>query len=409
MTKPKAVKRTAANDMALVPSENVEQLIARAIDKNSTVETMEKLLSMRRELKAEWAREEYHKSLAAFQRVCPVIKKDKIVRNRDGSERFRYAPIESIVSQTKDLIEEHGFNYKTDSPKIEAAGFVSAICIVTHKAGHSETSSFGVPIDKDAFMNEPQRFASALTFAKRYAFCNAFGILTGDEDDNAEKATAPPAKHSRLREYENEPLPPKKAKGRTVEAQTATTAESDVSGVLELSAWLKDNNIPEGFVLAMLKERKLVAPNLAKLANAPAGVLRRTLSSKDRLLKAFKASDAGASDSDAAAIASGNGEAAHHTPKHPEGWEMRKTVDGSDPHQTLRDAQVGEWRAVAIHFGKKKGSQLGKMSAKDLTWWITNYAPERYKGKFNNDDLIFDAALCCAHEELAAVAMGGGK
>jgi hypothetical protein len=48
-------------------------------------------------------------------------------------------------------------------------------------------------------MNEPQRFASALTFAKRYAFCNAFGILTGDEDDNAEKATAPPAKPTRER------------------------------------------------------------------------------------------------------------------------------------------------------------------------------------------------------------------
>jgi hypothetical protein len=414
MTKPKAVKRTVENDMALVPRENVEQLIARAIDKNSTVETMEKLLSMRRELKAEWAREEYHKSLAAFQRACPVIKKDKIVRNRDGTERFRYAPIESIVNQTKDLIEEHGFNYKTDSPKIEQAGFVSAICIITHKAGHAETSSFGVPIDKDAFMNEPQRFASALTFAKRYAFCNGFGILTGDEDDNAEKATAPPAKHSRFREYEAEPLPAKKAKGKVV---TSETAESDVSGLLELSKWIAENKIPEGFVLAMLKERKLVAPNLAKLANAPAGVIRRVLSSKDRLLKAFKASDAGASDSDAAEIASGNGKQERgpfddpkaKTATVPEGWAMRKTIDGSDAHQTLADAQVGEWRGVAIHFGKKKGAQLGKMSAKDLTWWIDNYVPEKYKGRWNNDDLILDAALVTAHEELAATAMKGGQ
>jgi hypothetical protein len=399
--------------------ENIEQLIARAIDKNSTVETMEKLLSMRRELKAEWAREEYHKSLAAFQRVCPVIKKDKIVRNRDGSERFRYAPIESVVTQTKPYIEANGFNATTDA-KVEGA-FVTATCIVTHKHGHSETASFGVPIDKEAFMNDQQKFASALTFAKRYAYQNAFGILTADEDDNAE-AAGRPTKHTRFRNYEEEPLPPKptkQAKGKTVEQ---ATTESDVSGMLELSKWLVDNKVPEGFVLAMLKERKLVAPNLAKLSNAPPGVIRRTLSSKDRLLKAFKASDAGASDAEAAKVASGNGEVTHE-PEHgpfddppsktkaagPADWDMRETVDGSDPEQTLADADVGDWRIVAVHFGKKQGAQLGKMSAKDLTWWITNYAPERYKGKFNNDDLIFDAALCCAHEELAAVAMGGGK
>ena len=46
-------------------------------------------------------------------------------------------------------------------------------------------STFKVPIDKEGYMNAPQKFASALTFAKRYAFCNAFGILTGDEDDDS--------------------------------------------------------------------------------------------------------------------------------------------------------------------------------------------------------------------------------
>jgi hypothetical protein len=30
-----------------------------------------------------------------------------------------------------------------------------------------------------------QDYASALTFAKRYAFCNAFGIMTGDADTDA--------------------------------------------------------------------------------------------------------------------------------------------------------------------------------------------------------------------------------
>ena len=38
-------------------------------------------------------------------------------------------------------------------------------------------------------MSQTQVEAAALTFAKRYAFCNAFGILTGDEDTDAKRAT----------------------------------------------------------------------------------------------------------------------------------------------------------------------------------------------------------------------------
>ena len=38
-------------------------------------------------------------------------------------------------------------------------------------------------------MSQTQVEAAALTFAKRYAFCNAFGILTGDEDTDAKRPT----------------------------------------------------------------------------------------------------------------------------------------------------------------------------------------------------------------------------
>lgn len=40
-----------------------------------------------------------------------------------------------------------------------------------------------------------QQSASSLTYAKRYAFTNAFGIVTGDEDNDA--ATAGPAPSTR--------------------------------------------------------------------------------------------------------------------------------------------------------------------------------------------------------------------
>jgi hypothetical protein len=160
-----------------------QSLIARAIDKNLPVEQMERLLAMRRELKAEWAKERYFKSLAAFQRACPIIGKSRQVNDKYGKQRYKYAPLDVIVAEVKEPLDAHGFSYTLRT--IQTPDSVGAICISHHVDGHSEETQFAVPIDHEAYMNEPQKVASALTYASRYAFRNAFGIMTGDEDDDA--------------------------------------------------------------------------------------------------------------------------------------------------------------------------------------------------------------------------------
>ena len=40
-------------------------------------------------------------------------------------------------------------------------------------------------------MSDSQVVAAASTFSKRYAFCNAFGILTGDEDNDGQAIKTP--------------------------------------------------------------------------------------------------------------------------------------------------------------------------------------------------------------------------
>ena len=160
-----------------------EALIKKAIDAKVNVGTMERLLAMRKELKEEWAKSEFFREMAELQSELPPIKKTRQVRNKDGTLRYTYAPLEDIVLQVKDLIKKHNFSYQINSEVI--GDRVKAICIVRHIEGHSEQSSFEVGIDKEGYMSEPQKYASALTFAKRYAFCNAFGIMTADEDDDA--------------------------------------------------------------------------------------------------------------------------------------------------------------------------------------------------------------------------------
>lgn len=171
----------------------IEELIARAIEKKVPVDTMEKLLALFEKVKATQAKEEFDRSLAGFQSEIPVIEKSKKVdftSKRTGNKTsYAYAPLDVIVKQVQPYLKTWGFSY-TITSKFEGE-FIIAICKITHQLGHSEFSEFKVPIDKESYMNAQQQFASAMTFAKRYAFCNAFGILTGDEDNDAVDASAP--------------------------------------------------------------------------------------------------------------------------------------------------------------------------------------------------------------------------
>lgn len=168
-----------------------ETLIAQAIEKNVPVETMERLLAMRRELKAEYAKEAYNNAMADFQAECPIIKKDKPGGvTKSGVVAYWYAQLDSIVDQTKELIQKHGFSYMIRTETKE--GKVKVACIVNHKLGHQESTDVEVPLGSQTnVMSAPQVVASALTFAKRYAFCNAFGILTGDQDNDAQIPESP--------------------------------------------------------------------------------------------------------------------------------------------------------------------------------------------------------------------------
>jgi hypothetical protein len=159
-------------------------MLTLAIEKQLPVETIERLLAMRRELKAEAAREAYFAALSRFQASYPKIEKRKAVYNKDGkSVRYWYAPLDDIIDTVRETLQSCGFSY-TIKPVQESDSYVTSTVIATHEAGHSEESSFTIPIDPEAYMNAPQKVASARTFGLRYAFCNVFGIVTGDQDDD---------------------------------------------------------------------------------------------------------------------------------------------------------------------------------------------------------------------------------
>lgn len=169
----------------------VNTFITSAIDKGLPVETMERLFALREKVKAEYAKEQFIEAMSKFQGVCPIIEKDKAVNDKNGVLRYKYAQLDSIVEQVKKPISENNFSYDfiTEDIVEGTEKFIKITCNVTHSAGHSKPSSIKIPIGAEAFMTDVQKYGARITFGKRYTFCNAFGIITGDEDVDAKEDT----------------------------------------------------------------------------------------------------------------------------------------------------------------------------------------------------------------------------
>ncbi len=189
-------------ELAIVPAPqkpalSVPALISQGLATGASMEAMKGLYELYSLERDDQRRMAFNEAMADFQSDCPVIKKNKAGgKTNAGVVAYYFAPIDSIVSQVKELIKKHGFSYfiKTTNDN----GRLTAICVVRHKLGWSEESSFTVgETAGTSVMSGPQKTAASLTFAKRYAFCNAFGIMTGDQDIDASNAPAASAENGK--------------------------------------------------------------------------------------------------------------------------------------------------------------------------------------------------------------------
>jgi len=160
----------------------IQQLISEGLKNNASIDVMERLFALSKESMAIKARQEFYLALSKFQNEIPKIIKNKPVKSKAGNVVYHYAPLEEIVEQVKASLESNGFSYTLKTKQENNS--ITVFCEAHHISGHTDTTDITVPIGSD-YMSAQQQVGAALTFAKRYAFCDAFGIMTGDEDTDA--------------------------------------------------------------------------------------------------------------------------------------------------------------------------------------------------------------------------------
>lgn len=188
MVPAEATALATVDDGGFVKANQLSAFLEMAIQKEYPPETVQSFLDIIDRLKADWAKEQYFTALSKFQAECPPIPKTKIVRNKDGTERYRYAPIEVVIDTIKAPLANNGFSL-TRRPAQEEDGQLSATAVLHHKDGHSESATVTVPLSVDGNMNSIQHIGEAKSYATRYAVLDVTGVVTADGDNDASSLT----------------------------------------------------------------------------------------------------------------------------------------------------------------------------------------------------------------------------
>lgn len=175
-------KRENAQSMQTAPANT---LIAQAIEKGADISVLERLFDLQERWEKNQAKKEYDEAMTQFQAECPIIPKIKDgSRTKSGELAFKYAPLDYIVKIVKPILAKHQLSYDFKTVKDDAGATIAIRCFAKHIGGHSDYSEMDLGQGGGtSIMSDEQIKAAKTTFAKRYAFCNIFGIVTEDEDN----------------------------------------------------------------------------------------------------------------------------------------------------------------------------------------------------------------------------------
>lgn len=166
---------------------SVGEMLQAVIDKGVTQENVaaiEKLVGLYERMQDKKAEQLFAAAFVRLQAEMPKVQATKPVQNRDGSLRYRFAPLEEIVKQIGPSLKEHGFTFSF-SERFDSGRMIET-CTLMHVGGWKRTNEFSVRVGGGPpGCTETQADGAASQYARRYALCDALGIVIEHLDEDA--------------------------------------------------------------------------------------------------------------------------------------------------------------------------------------------------------------------------------
>ena len=183
MAKKEELATVEATQVSEYRAPDVADLMKLAVEKNISVEGIEKLVSLNERLADRAARQEFNRALQLFSEDCPPIKHNVSVSfasRGGGKTAYSYADLDQITKIARPIAFKHGLSWTFDSETTKDT--IKTVCILRHEAGHEVRSSFEVPTESKSSMGPQQRISAAQMTGRRKSLEQALGLTTTEKD-----------------------------------------------------------------------------------------------------------------------------------------------------------------------------------------------------------------------------------
>lgn len=180
------------NQVVEYKAETVERspaaLMMVAIEKGLDLDKVEKAMMLQERWEANEARKAYHDAMAGFKANPPEIDKDRHVKfqTSKGLTEYRHASLANVTQKVNSALSQHGLSAGWKVSQGERQ--ITVTCTITHRLGHSESTSLSAAPDDSGSKNPIQAVGSAISYLSRYTLLCLTGLATYEQDDDGEAA-----------------------------------------------------------------------------------------------------------------------------------------------------------------------------------------------------------------------------
>ncbi|NTU49482.1 MAG: hypothetical protein HGA87_01055 [Desulfobulbaceae bacterium] len=152
------------------------ELIARASAAGGSIEQLQQLFELQIRYEERESLKAYNDAMSNFRQECP-----QIARTRKG-HNIKFAGLSETVEAIQPLLSANGLSHQWKTK--QDGNLVSVSCTVTHRLGHSETTSLSAAPDTSGSKNAIQAIGSTVAYLERYTLFAILGLSSREMDDD---------------------------------------------------------------------------------------------------------------------------------------------------------------------------------------------------------------------------------
>lgn len=186
----------APNTALAVPQNSPAAMMLAARAQGFSLEQVGQMMDLQERWEKREAEKAFADAMAEFKKSPPVILKNKHVHytnDRGQVTEYDHATHDAVTLAIIKGLSEHGFSHKWTPAQRD--GKVIVTCTITHKLGHSESTTLESAPDKSGGKNDIQAIVSAKSYLERHTLLAATGLSTSDmqrDDDDGRGAESGP-------------------------------------------------------------------------------------------------------------------------------------------------------------------------------------------------------------------------